>query len=152
AISAAGSVCQPSSYGTVGNDALVQVYCFDRNEALADTAFSVNYLNLQALTGKAAYLFLGNGNSQFPVLDPTFAFNSTGATNQVPRRATGRYHVVFPALGSTGGNVVLGNPNCHVVQFGLDGADEFADVWCFDPTTANPVDTLFAIAFTDGQG
>jgi len=88
--------------------------------------------------------------------NPSYQFNSSGATNTVVRAGVGAYTVSLPNLGSATGHVEVsaygtGGERCKVAAWLPSlpaGSAEQVDIRCFT-STGPPADTRFAMTYVD---
>lgn len=155
AMSTTGAFCTAYDHGQQGTLEQVLVKCFDRTGAPADTKFSTSFLDDQAFTGRAAYVYAAQQSTPDYTPDPDYAFNSTGGTNTVHRVGTGSYYVHLPGLASNKGNVQVSAVHsglCRALSWGPGGAgDQVVKVACRDEA-GHLADQAFDLVFTQGQG
>lgn len=153
ALTTADRTC--ASVDPVTNDAYLAVACVDRAGHHVDTQFSGVFLAVGDVGyGHVAYLL--DNNPTVADYTPTGVnFNSTFAPNEVLRLGTGRWQVVIPGLGTTGGNVQVNADDmlavCRAQSWqSASGAppSEIANVTCRD-FAGHPVDAWFWLTFTD---
>ncbi len=141
-------VCFPTSLAPDGNGAMrIPVSCVNAAGTAVNAAFTLTWTtqNLLGVTRASAHIafFTAGGVAS--------TFNSTGGTNTVVENSAGKFTVTFGGLAGAGGNAqaqvlfgisgTAGPGNCTVATWSAIGANEVADVRCFDMTAtpANPI-------------
>jgi hypothetical protein len=159
ALASGGRSCslgdQGNHQGASGMDVRVEVDCWTRSGAPADTPFSLSYLahgDIQPAT--LAYLWANEQSTTDYQPDPTYSFVSSGAGPiAIHRSAVGTYAVTLPGLGVAGGNVQLtANAGvCRSVAQSKQAGAERIDVICRD-STGQLLDTTFDLVFERSVG
>ncbi len=141
-------VCNPTSLGPDGNGAMdIHVLCVNAAGTAVNAAFTLTWTtqNLLGVTRSSAHV------AYFTAGGVASTYNSTGGTNSVVENGAGKFTVTFGGLAGAGGNVqaqllfgISGTAapgNCTVASWSAVGADEVADIRCFDMTAtpANPI-------------
>ncbi len=158
----ANHLCLIEDFGWHSPDpAEIDVQCYDRSGTPADVPFSATLLDSQTLTGKSAYLWANDAtNTSTYIPDPSYQYNSTGATNTIDRITKGEYRVHLPGLATERGNVQVsgrftapaGKPAiCRVGSWGPSAADLTVIVGCRNLAGAK-ADAEFDLFFGQGQG
>ncbi|BCY12779.1 hypothetical protein [Actinoplanes sp. L3-i22] len=100
-------ICTLPDWRPDGADEQVEVACFDRAGAPADSGFSARYWYLTGGDGTAAYLRLGDPGRASQTIEDAYSFNSqAGGINSADREDVGSYVVYLGHQdGATGGTV-----------------------------------------------
>jgi hypothetical protein len=77
----------------------VAVRCFNQSGALADSQFTLSYVNPVVSDGPMAYLWADQPSAATYVPYAAYQFNSSGSTNTVTRTGVGAYKAVLPNVG-----------------------------------------------------
>lgn len=153
-------VCVAAGWGWHTPDpAEIDVKCYDRSGRPTDSAFSTSLIDAQSLTGKSGYVWANDPTNVSYVPDPSYQYNSTGATNTIERVSAGRYAVFLPDLATARGNVQVANgfldPGgpavCRILSWGPSVTALVVNVQCRDLAGAK-ADATFNLFFAQGQG
>lgn len=149
--------CQVSGWSnSPGGAVLNYIRCFDNQGVAADTYFTTLYQAHSGTFGNsirgAAYLLADQPTaigSYTP--NPSYNYNSTGATNTVERTGVGRYTATIPGLTKVGGAVqvsAFGSTarRCKASDWGSTAAGTTVNVLCFDGAGA-PLDSEFNLLY-----
>lgn len=95
--------CTVNTYGARGKDEIVHVRCFDGDGNPADSRFTANFTNRQAVTAPFGYLWSNDPVPPVAGYTPpaAWSYDSTGTPIHVTRTAVGRYQVTLGALEKT---------------------------------------------------
>lgn len=148
-------ICTLQDWAPDGDDERVEVACFDRAGAAADSAFSARYWFPREGGGTAAYLRLGDPGRTSQTIEDGYSFNSTGGINSADREDVGSYVVYFgrqeTAPGGTVKATAVGDAAtvCGVERwFAYPEGNYLAiRVRCRD-SAGQAVDSRFAVAFS----
>ncbi|WP_203823337.1 hypothetical protein [Actinoplanes palleronii] len=155
-------ICTLPDWRPEGADELVQVDCFDRSGAAADSGFTAHFWDVSPggeTGGTAAYLRLGDPGRTSQTVEDAYSHNSAGGANSAGREDVGSYVVYFGGLEAVEGGTVRVTPVadaatvCGVERWFAypEGRYLAARVRCRD-AGGQPVDARFAVTFTLGVG
>jgi hypothetical protein len=155
-------LCLVDDFGWHSPDpAEIDVACFNHSGTPTDWTFSASLLDGQSLTGKSGYVWANNPTNPSPYIpDPSYQYNSTGATNTITRMSAGHYAVHLPGLSTARGNVQVagkfvastGKPAvCRALGWGPSAAELVVNVQCRNLSGAK-ADADFDLFFGQGQG
>ncbi len=99
-------ICTLPDWRPDGDDEQVEVACFDRSGAAADSGFSARYWYLRDGDGTAAYLRLGDPGRTSQTVEDAYGYNSAGGINSADREDVGSYVVYFGRQEQVSGGTV----------------------------------------------
>jgi hypothetical protein len=138
-------------------DTSLQVRCFSRTGAPADSMFTASFVHPEPGMARSAFLLYDQPGG---VVSTAHSYNATGATNVVSRTGAGTYHVRLPGLGlprtaprhlqvTAWGAHSDASAYCGVEAQFTVGADAEADVQCFASSTGALVDSGFTLSYIE---
>lgn len=149
-------LCRVEEWLAVAGAELVFVRCFTRSGDPANSAFSLNYLNVSGIVSsgpsRIGYVWADQEAAADYTPDTSYSYNSdpSDPTNTIHRDGTGSYFVSLPALGSNRGDVQVvaygATAACRVIEWGNEGGTMVVHVRCRDIAGA-PVDSRFDMTF-----
>ncbi|MEV6342673.1 hypothetical protein [Actinoplanes sp. NPDC051851] len=154
-------ICTLPDWQADGPDEIVQVDCFDRSGARADSGFAARFVHLDGDPG--AYLLSGDPGRASQTVADDYSYNSAGGTNSVDREDVGSYVAYFGRQESVlddavGGTVKVSAVGESAAVCGVERWYPYPDgrylgvrVRCRD-TGGRPVDTRFAVTFSARLG
>ncbi|WP_203787470.1 hypothetical protein [Paractinoplanes rishiriensis] len=156
AINTNGS-CQVADWARPGGTEFVDVDCYNATGVRANAAFTVVFSSSHGSLPPSAGAFATVHSAASGTV--LAQYNSTSAVNTVTRGGVGLYMVRLPGLltsafdeGSLQATAV--NPRvaarCKIARWGIAGADQLANVLCFDTAGAR-ADTQFTLTYQRRQ-
>jgi hypothetical protein len=148
--------CTTSGWAEVAHGLGVFVNCYDASGNPQNNYFSVLYQSRVQPFGSGskgmAFLLADQPTKRNYIPNPTYQYNSTGATNSMVRKGTGSYIATIPGLTRAGGNVQVtaygsGPARCQTAGSTADQSGTSVKVRCFDSTGA-AADEEFALLYT----
>jgi hypothetical protein len=152
-------ICTLAGWGVRDDrDEAVQVACFDRRGAPADSAFSARFLYKRGVSGATAYVRSTEPTAASYVVEDSYAYNSQGGETSIDRRRPGVYVVYFRRQQRTldyanGGTVKVSAVGGKAAVCTIESWYKFSDdylgvaVRCAGVTGA-PMDSRFAVTFS----
>ncbi|WP_436529579.1 hypothetical protein [Actinoplanes sp. HUAS TT8] len=152
-------ICTLPDWRPDGDDERVEVACFDRSGAAADTGFSARYWYRRGGDETAAYLRLGDPGRSSQAVEDAYSYNSAGGINSADRDDVGSYVIYLGRLEQASGGTVkvtaVGDAAavCGVEQWFAypEGNYLVVRVRCRDGG-GQAVDSRFAVSFAVGLG
>ncbi|GAA2855418.1 hypothetical protein Acy02nite_72870 [Actinoplanes cyaneus] len=152
-------ICTLPDWRPDGDDERVEVACFDRSGAPADSGFSARYWYLRDSGGTAAYLRLGDPGRTSQTVEDAYGYNSAGGINSADREDVGSYVVYFGRQDrASGGTVKVSAVGGTAAVCGVERWFAYPEgnylavrVRCRD-AAGQAVDSRFAVAFSVGLG
>ncbi|MFI1993576.1 hypothetical protein [Actinoplanes sp. NPDC020271] len=156
-VTADDRICTLTDWRPDGDDEQVEVACFDRSGAAADSGFSARYRYLRDGGGTAAYLRLGDPGRTSQTVEDAYGYNSAGGINSADREDVGSYVVYFGRQEqAAGGTVKVSAVGEAATVCGVERWFTYPEgnylavrVRCRD-AAAQAVDSRFAVSFTVG--
>ncbi|MBV1910683.1 MAG: DUF5011 domain-containing protein [Kangiellaceae bacterium] len=138
------AVCNIGSWGSE----LVRVNCYDSDENLVDSRFTLNITDeITDTPNITAYAWADDASADSYTPDPSYSYNVTGEAITATRSATGDYSIEFTGLDLSSGNVQVTAYNSQAkcnVELWLNSS---VSISCFDSSGA-PVDSQYTVTVT----
>ncbi len=158
-----GGIAHASSYGTNNNycnvtnwhanalNEVVSVQCFAANATPIDTQFLVNFASRHSGLTRFSYLWADQPSNPDYEPNPTWRYDSTGATPKVKRTDVGRYRVYLPASADPAGEpylfqVTAYDSSAHCKITGAYVAAATHQIYCWN-ASGFFVDSKFEVTF-----
>ncbi|HEY1368425.1 MAG TPA: hypothetical protein VGF23_14985 [Gaiellaceae bacterium] len=143
--------CKVGYWTWSGTTENVNVLCQTPAGAPVNSMFTMTFHRTMGLLGvstglgwKVGYAWSGLG---------AYSYNSSGGVNSISTSGVGAYQLTMPGLATSRGHVQVsayggGTARCKVSSWGTSGANEVANIRCFDAAGA-PVNAPYVVDFVD---
>lgn len=156
--------CKVGEWNRLGNDTVVNVYCFDVSGNPVDTTFTLSFMTDVGLGIRVSedqhyggYVRANQPANSSYTPDRVYQLNTAGGLNTITRSSTGTYTINFPSLAPASSTALVlaygsGSECCTVQRWSSDSrGGTNVNVQCFS-RLGNLTDTRFTLVYlTDDQ-